>query len=124
MEIPNQTRQLRSLDQMLSLADAGDYLPDLLSRIEANNVELRQFAQDFSTTAKGKITLTIDVKVDPFGHAEMVIEDKIIGPKPPKRKAVAWMTGDGGITTHNPAQSRMEIRDTTDGRREFRTAAE
>jgi|GEM_PF-1869618 len=122
MEIPNHLPQLRSLDQMLSLADAGDYLPDLMSRIEANNIEMRQFAQDFSTTAKGKITLTIDVKVDAFGHTEMVIDDKITGPKPPKHKAVAWMTGDGGITTHNPAQSRMEIRDAGNGKRELRAA--
>ncbi|TWI29710.1 hypothetical protein IQ24_03527 [Paracoccus sulfuroxidans] len=120
MDTPNP--QMRSLDQMLSLADAGDYLPDLLSRIEANNVEMRSFAQQYSTTAKGKITLTIDVKVDPFGATEMVIDDKIVGPKPPKRKAVAWMTGDGGITTHNPAQSRMEIRDAGGGRRELRAA--
>lgn len=122
MDIPTTVPQMRSLDQMLSLADAGDYLPDLLSRIEANNVEMRRFAQQYSTTAKGKITITIDVKVDPFGATEMVIDDKIVGPKAPKRKAVAWMTGDGGITTHNPAQSRMEIRDAGNGKRELRAA--
>lgn len=122
MDIP--VPQLRSLDQMLSLADNGDYLPDLLSRIEANNIEMRQFAADFASAAKGKITLTIDLKLDRFGQLEMVIEDKITGPKPPKHKAVAWMTGSGAVTTHNPAQSRMEIRDTGNGRREFRTATE
>lgn len=122
MEIPSSAPQLRSLDQMLSLADGGDYLPDLLSRIEANNVEMRSFAQQYSTTAKGKITITIDVAVDPFGATSMVMDDKIVGPKSPKRKAVAWMTGDGGITTHNPAQSRMEIRDAGNGRRELRAA--
>lgn len=113
---------MRSLDQMLSLADAGDYLPDLLSRIEANNVEMRSFAQQYATTAKGKITITIDVAVDPFGATQMTMDDKIVGPKAPKRKAVAWMTGDGGITTHNPAQSRMEIRDAGNGKRELRAA--
>lgn len=115
------TPELRSLDQMLSLADNGDYLPDLLSRIEANNIEMRQFAQDFSTGAKGKITITIDMRLDRFGQMEMTIEDKIVGPKPPKHKAVGWVTGTGGLTTHNPAQSRMEIRD-VEGRRELRAA--
>lgn len=114
--------ELRSLDQMLSLADNGDYLPELLERIEANNVEMRQFAQDFGTGAKGKITITIDLKTDRFGQVEMAIEDKIVGPKPPKHKAVGWITGTGGLTTHNPAQSRMEIRDAGDGRRELRAA--
>ncbi|MCG6111305.1 MAG: hypothetical protein MEQ74_03840 [Paracoccus sp.] len=113
--------ELRSLDQLLSLADNGDYLPDLLSRIEANNVEMRQFAQDFHASAKGKITITIDMKADRFGQVEMVIEDKIVGPKPPKHKAVGWLTGDGALTTHNPAQSRMEVRD-VGGHRELRTA--
>ncbi|KJZ31650.1 hypothetical protein TW83_07765 [Paracoccus sp. S4493] len=113
--------ELRSLDQLLSLADNGDYLPDLLSRIEANNIEMRQFAQDFASSAKGKITLTIDMKTDRFGQVELVIEDKIVGPKPPKHKAVGWLTGDGALTTHNPAQSRMEVRD-VGGHRELRTA--
>lgn len=111
--------ELRSLDQMLSLADNGDYLPDLLERIEANNVEMRQFAQDFATSAKGKITITLEMKCDRFGQLEMAITDKIDGPKPPKHKAVGWLTGAGTLTTHNPAQSRMEIRD-VDGRRELR----
>ncbi|RJE84008.1 hypothetical protein [Paracoccus onubensis] len=118
----SQTPELRSLDQLLSLADNGDYLPDLLERIEANNIEMRQFSQDFSTAAKGKITITIDMKLDRFGQIEMAIEDRIVGPKPPKHRAVGWITGSGALTTHNPAQSRMEIRDAGDGRRELRTA--
>ena len=112
---------LRSIDQLLALADNGDYLPDLLERIEANNVEMRQFSQDFHASAKGRITITIDMKTDPFGQVELVIEDKIVGPKPPKHKAVGWMTGEGALTTHNPAQSRMEVRD-VGGHRELRTA--
>lgn len=115
--------ELRSIDQMLSLADNGDYLPDLLDRIQANSVEMRQFASDFAAAAKGKITITIDMKLDRFGQMELVIEDKIVGPKPPKHKAVGWVTGDGSITTHNPAQTRMEIRDAGEGRRELRTTA-
>lgn len=115
----SQTPEMRSLDQLLSLADNGDYLPDLLERIEANNVEMRQFSHDFAASAKSKITLTIEMKLDRFGQLEMAIEDKIVGPKPPKHKAVGWVTGNGTITTHNPAQSRMEIRDVA-GRRELR----
>lgn len=113
--------ELRSIDQLLSLADNGDYLPDLLARIETNNVEMKQFAHDFGTAAKGKITITIDMKLDRHGQMEMAIEDKIVGPKPPKHKAIGWITGDGALTTHNPAQSRMEVRD-VGGRRELRTA--
>lgn len=113
--------ELRSLDQLLSLADNGDYLPDLLSRIEANNIEMRQFTQDFASSAKGKITISIEMKTDRFGQVELVIEDKIVGPKPPKHKAVGWLTGEGALTTHNPAQSRMEVRD-VGGHRELRTA--
>jgi hypothetical protein len=113
---------MRSIDQLLSLADGGDYLPDLLDRIEANNVEMRQHTLDYQATAKAKVNISISLSLDRFGQIEMVIEDKITGPKPPKHKAVGWMTGTGGVTTHNPAQSRMEIRDAGDGRRELRTA--
>ena len=116
------TPVLRSIDQLLWLADGGDYLPDLLDRIEANNVDMRQHSLDYQTTAKAKIAITISMTLDRFGQLEMVIEDKITPPKAPKHKAVGWMNGTGGVTTHNPAQSRMEIRDAGDGRRELRTA--
>ena len=97
------TPVLRSIDQLLGLADGGDYLPDLLDRIEANNVDMRQHSLDYQTTAKAKIAITISMTIDRFGQLEMVIEDKITPPKAPKHKAVGWMNGTGGVTTHNPA---------------------
>lgn len=68
---------LRSIDQLLGLADGGDYLPDLLDRIEANNIEMRQHAQDYATAATSSITVKITQKCDRFGQIELVIEDKI-----------------------------------------------
>ncbi|SMO63914.1 hypothetical protein [Paracoccus laeviglucosivorans] len=111
MQIPSHQPKLRSLDHLLSLADGGEYLPDLMDRIEANNVALRQHALDYGSDAKGKITITIDLKINRIGQLEMVVDDKIVEPKSPKRKAHAWMNGSGEITAHNPAQARMDFRE-------------
>lgn len=111
---------VRGLDQILSLADNGQYLPDLLTRNEKLIEEIVNFSQAFGTKAGGKLQITISYTTDRFGQIELSIEDKITEPKPPKAKAVAWTTPDGGLTTANPNQTRMEIRD-VGGRRELRS---
>ncbi|WP_339112806.1 hypothetical protein [Thioclava sp. GXIMD2076] len=116
-------RPLRGLDQILSLVDDGMYLQRLVEEMEGNNVEMRQHAQDFGNGAKSKISITLDMKIDRFGQLDLQVDHKITGPKPPKGKGVAWLTGEGGISAHNPAQARMEIRDAGNGKRAFATSS-
>lgn len=99
------TPSIRSIDQILGLADDGMYLPDLLGRFEAANIEMRQFAQDFS---KSKVTLalTVSLSIDRHGQVNIEIDDKIKTSTPPKRKSVAWLNGDGALSAENPAQMR------------------
>ena len=111
---------LRNIDQILGLAEDGAYLPDLIGRIEAANVDMRQFAQDHGK-AKVTIGLKIELEIDRFGQVSITIDDKITTSQPPKRRSVGWLTGDGGLTAENPAQTRMQIRDTGNGARELRT---
>lgn len=112
---------LRNIDQILGLADDGAYLPDLIDRFEAANVEMRQFAQDYGK-AKVGLGLKIELEIDRFGQVSITIDDKITTSQPPKRRSVGWLTGNGGLTAENPAQTRMQIRDTGNGIRELRTA--
>ncbi|MFD1913829.1 hypothetical protein [Halodurantibacterium flavum] len=120
MEKPMHAPELRGIDQILSLANNGDYLPDLLQRLEALMTEMRDFSEAYGTAAAGSLTLKLGFKLDRFGQIEMTVDDDIKVPKPPKAKAVAWTTEGGRLTPHNPAQTRMEIRD-VGGTRELRT---
>lgn len=112
--------EVRSLDQILSLADNGDYAQDLLQRHADLITEMVSFSQSFGAKASGKFQLSIAYTVDRFGQIEMTIEDKITPPKPPKAKGIAWTAEGGALTTANPNQMRMEIRD-AGGRRELRS---
>lgn len=114
---------LRSIDQILGLAEDGMYLPDLLDRVEAANVDMRQFAQDHGK-ASVKIKLSIALEIDRLGQVTLTIDDEVTTSKLPKRKTAAWLNGTGGLTAENPAQSRMQIRDTGNGARELRTPSQ
>ena len=115
------TPSIRSIDQILGLADDGSYLPDLLGRFEEANVDMRQFAQDYGK-AKVSLNLQINLGIDRHGQVTIEIDDKIKTSLPPKRKSVAWLSGDGSLSAENPAQSRMQIRTAENGARELRTA--
>lgn len=115
---------LRSIDQILSLADNGDYHPGLLDRIAAAILETSDFGQAYRTKGKCKIALGIELSLDQFGQIELTVEDKITLPKQPKAKGIAWATTEGRLTPHNPAQTRMEIRETNPGQRELRAATD
>lgn len=112
--------EVRSLDQILSLADNGDYAQDFLQRHAELICEMVSFSQAYGAKATGKVQLNIAYTIDRFGQIDMTIEDKITPPKPPKAKGIAWTAEGGALTTANPNQMRMEIRD-AGGRRELRS---
>jgi len=113
--------ELHGLDQIIGLADNGNYHPDLLARNKALIAEMMDYSRAYGgAKAKGKLTLTIDYTIDRFGQIEISIEDKISHPKAPRAKAIGWTGEDGALTTANPNQKSFEIRDVTPGQREFR----
>lgn len=112
--------EIRGIDQMLALADGGQYLPVLHQDVRDLVEATRNHALAFRTKAKCKLTLTVELIVDPFGQIDMSVEHKLAEPKAPKSKAVAWATEDGALTVANPAQRTFDIRE-VDGRREFRS---
>jgi len=115
------TPEIRGIDAMLQLADGGQYLPVLCDDWRQAVENARAFALAYRAKAKVKLTLAVEIVIDPFGQGDMVVEHKIAEPKPPRAKAVAWVTEDGGMTVANPNQRAMEIREVSGGRRELRS---
>lgn len=113
--------EIRGIDAMLQLADGGQYLPVLTDDLRQAVENTRTFAQAYRTKAKVKLTLTVEMTIDPFGQGDMTVDHKLTEPKAPKAKAVAWVTEDGGMTVANPNQRSMEIREVSGGRRELRS---
>lgn len=117
---PMQSPELRGIDQILALADNGQYLPVLLDENQVLLADIVSHSQAYGVKAKGKVTIEIEYSTDRFGQIDMAVQHKISAPKAPKSKAVAWATEGGGLTVANPNQRSMEIRD-VGGRRELRT---
>lgn len=115
---------LRSLDQVLSLADNGDYLPELLADHTELIQALKDFANAYGAKATGSFTLKITYKTDQYGALDVAFTHEVKKPKRPGAKAIAWATADGAVTPNNPAQLRFGIRDAGEGRRELRTPAD
>jgi len=111
---------LRTIDEILTLTDNGQYAPLLRAENEQLIREIVDFAASYGSKASGKITITINYTTDRFGQFELTAEHAIKPPKPPKAKGTAWPADEGGLTTANPNQKRMEIRDVA-GKRELRT---
>lgn len=112
--------ELRSLDQILSLADNGQYQPVLMQEHDKLIEEMVDFSQAFGTKASGKIQITLSYSTDRFGQIELGVEHKVTPPKAPKAKATVWTADGGGLTIANPNQKRMDIRE-VNGKRELRT---
>lgn len=118
---PMQEPALRGIDQILALADNGQYLPVLLKDNSDLVHEIVSHSQAYGAKSKGKLTIEIEYSTDRYGQIDMAVQHKIAAPKPPKSKAVAWATEDGGLSVANPNQRRMEIRDIGNGKRELRS---
>lgn len=111
--------ELRGLDQILSMLDNGDYLPQLITAIEQLNVEMKDFSQTYGCKSKGSLTIKLALTNDRYGQIEMTANHTVTVPKAPAAKAILWTTPDGQMTPSNPNQTRMTIRE-IDGGRELR----
>ncbi|RRH70027.1 hypothetical protein [Falsigemmobacter faecalis] len=113
--------EIRGIDQTLTLADNGQYLPTLLQENDELISDIVDFSQAYGTKAKGKLVIAIEYTTDRYGQIDISVEHKITKPKAPKAKAVAWTAAGGGLSSANPNQRAMEIREVSNGRRELRS---
>lgn len=113
---------LKTIDQILSLPDGGDFLMEIHDKHETLIESLSDHVEEQHKTASGSITIKIDYKLDRAGMFQIGAKCDIKEPAKPAASAVAWMGSSGRLTPANPAQSKMEIRDVSPGQTELRTA--
>lgn len=113
------TPEVTGIDQLLSLPDAGQYQPLVVSDLRDLVSTLQEHAAAFGTAA-GVLNISIVLKADRSGQIDLVCEHKVKKPSTPKAKGAAWITENGGLTVINPYQRRMEIREVSGDRRELR----
>ena len=114
---PHDPYRLRTLEQILSLFDGGDFLVDLLE----SHRKLQQDLLDHKEThgpkgCKGSMTITIQYELGKSGDVAMGATSAFKGPKRPESSAAAFINDAGELTLYSPFMARMHqpVRDICD----------
>lgn len=93
--------------------EAGQKLHDLLQT-------LREHAELNNSSASGKLTLELKVKVDARGAASVGYDVAIVKPATKRVPATMWLTKGGNLTPENPRQMSLGLRTVEGGKDEVR----
>jgi len=113
---------LKTIDQILSLPDSGEFLMQIHDKHEALIKAMADFVDDNNKPASGSFSIKLDYKLNRAGMYQIAAKCDAKEPQKPTATAVAWQGNEGRITPANPAQLKMEIRDVAPGETELRTA--
>lgn len=99
---------IRSIEQLLTLFDGGDFLTSLMER----NQELLQKMQDHNDEyghkgASGSFTLNVSYSLGGAGDLGMSASCEFKNPKKPSSKAAAYVDHQGQLTLYSPMMKRM-----------------
>lgn len=107
---------MRSLEQILSLFDGGEFLAELM----AGHKQLQQDLLDHSEVhgnkgCQGKMTLNVAYALGKSGDVSMSATVSFTPPKKPASSAAAYLDGNGELTLFSPMLRRMNepVRDVT-----------
>lgn len=110
----------RSFGVFLANLDRGAVQNELSARLHGLVGELERRALDSNQAAKGKLTVTFEVKIDAKGVAEIVPTIATKVPEPKCSRTVMYLTKGGNLDMKDQRQQSLEFREVPGGRREVR----
>lgn len=114
MNQPNAPENTQSFATFLTALEDGVLNADMSEALRELNAAMNQHVQSYGGKAKGKISLTIEFKLDD-GLFIITPDFKATLPKAVRRQSVAWSTPGNNFTPHNPRQMALfgNMRDVT-----------
>lgn len=103
--------ELHTIDQILALADGGDFLSQLKGDHRNMILAMHQHQMQFGGNAKASVSIKITYTLDHKLNMKMTAVADVKPPKEPIASAIAWTSADGYLTPENPQQMKMELRD-------------
>ncbi len=98
--------------QFIGFLEDGQFDADVALALKDMAAELQDIAAT-QGTAKGKLTVEVDFKVD-NGMFVIAAKHKVKLPDPVRPRSVAWTTEDNRFTPHKPNQGQLfGVRDVT-----------
>ncbi|MGJ8529664.1 hypothetical protein [Maritalea sp.] len=101
--------KMRSLEQILSLFDGGEFLGDLLAgHRQLQHDLLDHRAEHGAKDCKGTMTIKVDYALGKSGDVAMGARVEFKSPKKPPANAAAYINDDGELTLYSPLLTRMQ----------------
>lgn len=98
----------KSFAVVLAGLEDGAFNDQLSREVQDLIADMQDHATAFGGTAKGKISISLDVTFDK-GVFEIAAEKKITAPKERKSKSILWADKDNNFTEENPRQRRFDF---------------
>ena len=114
---PHDPYKLRTLEQILALFDAGDFLVEVLRGHRNLQLDLLRHQGEHGTKGcQGSMTLQVNYALGKSGDVAMGATVTFKAPKKPPSSAAAFINDDGELTLYSPLMARMNqpVRNTTD----------
>jgi hypothetical protein len=109
--------RLRSLEQILSLFDGGDFLTEVMSGHRDLQRDLLDHKDNHGTKGcHGSMTISVNYALGKSGDVAMGARVEFKSPKKPPSSAAAFINDDGELTLYSPFMARMHrpLRDVED----------
>ncbi|MEQ3669430.1 hypothetical protein [Pseudophaeobacter sp.] len=113
---PNDPYKMRSIEQILSLFDGGNFLQQLMADHRQLQMDLLEHkAEHGAKGCSGSMTITLNYALGNSGDVAMGATANFKGPKKPPSSAAAYINEKGELTLYSPFMKQMhQPRDVTD----------
>lgn len=103
---------VRNFSTFVASLEDGSLHSELTDALRDLVATLSDEARDRGGKPKGKISLSIELKLD-SGVIEANTEFKVAKPKSVRSKTIFWATPENNLTRSNPKQQELPLRDVT-----------
>lgn len=113
---PHDPYKMRSLEQILSLFDGGDFLTEVMTGHRQLQKDLLDHKEQHGTKGcQGTMTIQVSYALGKQGDVAMGPAVVFKAPKKPPASAAAFINDDGELTLYSPLMARMQapVRDVT-----------
>ena len=105
---PHDPYKMRTLEQIVSLFDGGDFLEKLLKGHADLQIALLEHRAEHGGKAKGSMTLTIGYDLGKQGDVAMSARVDFKTPQKPPSSAAAFINDQGELTLYSPLMAQMQ----------------
>lgn len=105
---PHDPYKMRTLEQILALFDAGDFLAEVLEGHKTLQLDLLDHKAEHGTKGcNGSMTLQVNYALGKSGDVAMGATVTFKAPKKPPASAAAFINDNGELTLYSPFMARM-----------------